>query len=150
MDQFDRAILNHLQVDASLTNAELGEKVHLSPSQISRRRTRLEQEGIITGYQAVVDARKVGFEIDVFVRVALTAHSDDTAEEFGRFLRNFHQVRSAYALAGEADYLLHIKTRSLPELSNFVNRQLLPHPNVREVRSEIVLERVKENGPLVL
>ncbi len=150
MDQFDRALLNHLQLDASLTNAELGEKVHLSASQISRRRARLEAGGTITGYRAEVDAAKLGFEIDVFIRVALTAHSDDTAEEFGKFLRGFSQVRSAYALAGEADYLLHIKTRSLPALSDFVNRQLLPHPNVREVRSDIVLERVKENAPLAL
>ncbi len=150
MDQFDRAILNHLQLDASLTNAELGERVHLSPSQISRRRTKLEGDGYIVGYRAEVDAAKLGFDIDVFIRVALTAHSDDTAEEFGKILRGYEQVCSAYALAGEADYLLHVKTRSLRDLSEFVNRQLLPHPNVREVRSEIVLERVKENSPLAL
>ncbi len=150
MDQFDCAILNLLQANASLTNAELGEKVHLSASQISRRRARLEADGYIKGYRAEVNAAKLGFEIDVFIRVTLTAHSDDTAEEFGKFLRNFSQVRSAYALAGNADYLLHVKTRSLPDLANFINRQLLPHANVREVRSEIVLERVKENASLAL
>lgn len=150
MDQFDCAILNLLQADAALTNAELGEKVHLSASQISRRRARLETDGYIKRYRAEVNAAKLGFEIDVFIRVTLTAHSDDTAEEFGKFLRGFSQVRSAYALAGNADYLLHVKTRSLPDLSNFINRQLLPHANVREVRSEIVLERVKENAPLAL
>jgi Lrp/AsnC family leucine-responsive transcriptional regulator len=150
MDQFDYTILNHLQVDAAFTNADLGERAHLSASQISRRRARLEAEGYIKGYRAEVNAEKLGFEIDVFIRVTLTAHSDDTAEEFGKFLKSFSQVRSAYALAGSADYLLHIKTRSLRDLSKFINRQLLPHANVGEVRSEIVLERVKENAPLAL
>ncbi len=150
MDSFDRAILNQLQNDAALTNAELAEKVHLSASQISRRRARLEEDGLITGIRAMVDAAKLGFDIDVFIRVMLTAHSDDTAAEFGRLLNRFDEVRSAYALTGDADYLLHIKLRSLSALSNFINRQLLPHPNVREVRSEIVLERVKENAPLPL
>lgn len=150
MDQFNCAILNHLQVNAALTNAELADQVHLSASQISRRRARLEADGIISGYRAEVDAAKLGFDIDVFIRVTLTAHSDDTAESFGRFLNGFSEVRSAYALAGNADYLLHVKTRSLPDLSHFINRRLLPHPNVGEVRSEIVLERVKENSPLAL
>lgn len=150
MDQFDRAILNLLQKDASLTNAQVGEKVHLSASQISRRRAKMESDGLIITYRAVVDAEKLGFDIDVFIRVTLTAHSDDTAEEFAKFLRSFHQIRSAYALAGDTDYLLHVKTRSLQELSEFINRKLLPHANVREVRSEVVLQRVVENAPLAL
>lgn len=150
MDRFDRAILDCLQQDASLTNSGLSDKVHLSASQISRRRAKLETGGYIEKYCAVLNPEKLGFEIDVFVRVALTAHNGDTAEEFGKTLRAFKQVISAYAIAGEADYLLHVKTRSLAEFSEFVNRKLLPHPNVREVRSEIVLERVKVNAPLPL
>lgn len=148
MDSKDNAILDRLQRDASLTNAELADAISLSPSQVSRRRTRLEEEGIIGVYRAELDAKKLGFDIDAFVRITLTAHSADTAQEFGQFLMGLPAVRSAYAVTGECDYLVHVCLRNLDELSEFVHRSLLPHENVQYVRSDIALQTIVRNAPL--
>jgi len=150
MNDLDIAILNHLQADAQLTNAELADKVHLSASQVSRRRGRLEQAGVVLGYKAELDANRLGLGINAFVRVTLTAHSADTAERFGQFLRSLPQVRSAYSLTGESDYLVHAQVSNLRQLSELVNRSLLPHENVHHVRSDIALDCIVENAPLDL
>jgi len=150
MDNKDRAILAHLQQNSDLTNADLANLVSLSASQVSRRITRLEEAGIISGYRAQVDARQLGLDINAFVRVSLTAHSADTAEEFGRFLQSLPVVRNAYALTGESDYLVHVCLRNLEELSDFVHRSLLPHENVQYVRSDIALDSIVENAPLTI
>ena len=150
MDRLDNAILQQLQFDAGLTNAELAERVSLSASQVSRRRSRLEESGVIKAYKAELDARKIGFGIDAFIRVSLTAHSGDTAEQFGEFLKSLPQIRSAYALTGDSDYLLHVCLQSLEDLSNLVNRSLLPHENVQYVRSDIALDTIVQDAPLHL
>ena len=150
MDEFDRKLLVQLQGNCAQTNAELSERIHLSPSQISRRRVRLEADGIIARQIAVLDGQKLGYDIDVFIRIALTAHDDSTATKFAKFLKDIGEIHAAFAITGDADYLLHIKTRSLADLSALINRKLLPHPNVREVRSEIVLDCIKEFSPLDL
>ncbi|MBX2826369.1 MAG: Lrp/AsnC family transcriptional regulator [Gammaproteobacteria bacterium] len=148
MDRFDCRLLGLLQQDASRSNADLATEIGLSSSQISRRRVRLEQSGVIERYIAKVSAPAVGLQMDVFIRVTLTAHSADTASEFSRFLSTLPELRSAYSLTGDADYLLHAKVRDLASLSELVSQQLLPHKNVREVRSEIALQTIVEDSPL--
>lgn len=148
MDIKDSAILERLQRNANLTNAELAEAVGLSPSQVSRRRTRLEEDGIIAGYRAELDSKKLGLDIDAFVRVTLTAHNADSAKEFGQFLSSLPAVRSAYAVTGECDYLVHVCLRNLDELSEFVHQSLLPHQAVQTVRSDIALKTIVRHAPL--
>jgi len=147
MDKLDRAILDHLQVNAQLTNAELADRVSLSASQVSRRRARLEKNGIIVRYKAELDAEKLDLGINAFVRVALTAHGADTADRFGKFLCSLPQVRSAYSMTGDSDYLIHVRVKNLQDLSELLNRSLLPHENVRHVRSDIALDCIIENAP---
>lgn len=141
-DDFDLKILAALQDDASLTNAALAEMVNLSPSQCSRRRIALEEAGYITGYRAELDAVKLGYGVEAFTRVTLEAHSETTAEEISTFFASLPEVQQAYTLMGDADYLIHVRVRSLDELASFVHRRLLPHPKVAQVRSDIVLERM--------
>jgi DNA-binding Lrp family transcriptional regulator len=142
LDGFDMKILSSLQDDANLTNAALAELVALSPSQCSRRRIVLEQAGYIKGYRAELDAVKLGFEIEAFTRVTLTAQSENTADDIARFFLGLPEVQIAYTLTGDADYLVHVRVRSLGDLARFVHRRLLPHPRVAQVRSDIVLERL--------
>lgn len=142
LDAFDLRILSLLQADASLTNAALGERVNLSPSQCSRRRIALEEAGYIAGYRAELDAQKLGYGVEAFTRVTLEAHSVHTADEIAGFFDSLPEVQAAYTLTGDADYLIHVRVRSLDELARFVHRRLLPHPRVAQVRSDIVLERV--------
>ena len=145
LDPFDLKILVHLQEDASQSNAELGTRIGLSASQCSRRRAGLEAAGYIRAYRAELDARKLGYDIEVFTRVTLSKHKDTTADDFAHFLESLDEVQQAHSVAGDADYLLHIRARSLDALAEFVHKRLLPHPHVAQVRSDIVLKTIKEN-----
>lgn len=150
LDEFDRRILSRLQDDASLTNAALAEAVALSPSQCSRRRIALEAAGLITGYRAELNEAKLGYGVEAFSRVTLTAHSESVVDDIAGFFDTLPEVRMAYTLTGDADYLLHVRVRSLDELASFVHRRLLPHPMVAQVRSDIVLQRAgkRKGAPL--
>jgi DNA-binding Lrp family transcriptional regulator len=145
LDPLDLKLLVVLQDDASLSNAELAERIGLSASQCSRRRAGLEEAGYIRAYRADLDARKLGYSIEAFTRVTLSAHSESTAEEFAHFLEGLDEVQQAHSVAGDADYLLHLRVRSLDELAELVHKRLLPHPHVAQVRSDIVLKTIKEN-----
>ena len=143
IDAFDRAILKALQRDASLTNAQLSELVNLSPSQCSRRRARLEAERAIAGYSARLAPGRLGFGLRAITRVNLSTHNEKTDESFVSFLSRHDAVREAYSVSGDADYVLVILARDLAAFAEFIHRDLLPHPQVAQVRSEIVLRTMK-------
>jgi DNA-binding Lrp family transcriptional regulator len=150
MDALDWRLIDQLQGDASQTNAVLAERIGLSASQVSRRRQRLEEAGVIKGYRAVLDAASVGLGVIVFVHVALDTHSRDNARRFRDLVRLTPSVLEAHALTGEADYLLKVAVGDLKALSQLVNEVLLPHESVARVRSEIALDTLKEPGTLPL
>ena len=150
LDEFDRKILALLQVDARLTNNDLSARVHLSPSQCSRRRQRLEEEGLIRGYRAQLDREKLGFVLVSMVSVTLATHNRDNARRFADLVSRLPEVQEAHALTGEMDYILKVVTPDLKMLSEFVNGVLLPHESVQHVKTAIVLDTLKEAGPLPL
>jgi DNA-binding Lrp family transcriptional regulator len=150
LDGFDWKLLDALQQDASLTNGALAETIGLSASQVSRRRQRLEKEGVIRGYRALIEPSSVGLGVTVFIHVALDTHSRDNARRFRDLVRLTPAILEAHALTGEADYLLKVAVEDLKELSSFVNEILLPHESVARVRSEIALDTLKEPGLLPL
>lgn len=150
IDSFDIAILNALQGDSSLTNAELSEHINLSASQCSRRRAALEAQGIIAGYQAVLNAKALGFGLRAITRVSLAGQQENHDEAFSRFVETQPAIRAAYSVSGEADYILEIHVRDLPDFAEFIHKRLLPHPSVAQVRSEIVLKTMKDRRLLPL
>ena len=150
LDSLDWRLIDQLQTDASQTNAILAERIGLSASQISRRRQRLEEAGVLKGYRAVVDPAAVGLGVTVFIHVALDTHSRDNARRFRDLVRLTPAVLEAHALTGEADYLLKVAVGDLKALSQLVNEVLLPHESVARVRSEIALDTLKEPGVLPL
>ncbi|MBO6718235.1 MAG: Lrp/AsnC family transcriptional regulator [Rhizobiaceae bacterium] len=150
IDQFDRKILAHLQQDARLTNNELSARVNLSPSQCSRRRQRLEDEGYIRGYRAELDRDRLGFPLVNVITVTLATHNRDNARRFAQLLERLPEVQEAHALTGEMDYFLKVVTPDLKSLADFVNGVLLPHESVQHVKTAIVLETLKESGTLPL
>lgn len=143
LDGFDLKILGELQRDGHLTNNELSELIALSPSQCSRRRSRLEAEGYITGYQAQIDRLKLGLELMVVISVTLATHNRDNAKRFANLISGLPEVLEAYALTGEMDYHLRLVTPDLAGLSRFVNDVLLPHDSVQHVKTAIVLDTLK-------
>jgi DNA-binding Lrp family transcriptional regulator len=147
-DQFDRKIMALLQDDARLTNNDLSGHVNLSASQCSRRRQRLEDDGFIRFYRAVLDRDRLGFSLVNIISVTLATHNRDNARRFGELLARLPEVLEAHALTGEMDYILKVVTPDLKSLSEFVNDVLLPHESVQHVKTAIVLETLKETGAL--
>jgi DNA-binding Lrp family transcriptional regulator len=150
MDEFDIRLLDALQADGRLTNNDLADRVGLSPSQCSRRRTALEEAGIIESYHASLAAAAVGLDVLVFVQVTLATHSPDTAQAFAKLISGIEEVQEAYALTGEADYLVKMAVPDLKTLSRVLSNVFLPHRSVAHVRSSVVLDRVKQTARLPL
>jgi DNA-binding Lrp family transcriptional regulator len=110
----------------------------------------LEDGGVILSYRAMLSPEKVGLTLIVFIHVALDQHSRENAGLFQQLVSDCPEVIEAYALTGEADYLLKVQVRDLAALSHIVNEVLLPHPAVARVRSEIALQTLKRPSPLPL
>ena len=148
MDNFDRAIAFSLQKDASLTNNQLAEIVNLSPSQCSRRKSALENNGIIQSYTANLNAKAMGYNLRAVVRVSLTKHDKLNASRFTEFVSTHDEILEAHSVSGDADYILSIHARDLDAFADFIHNMLLPHPDVSQVRSEIVLKTLKASNGL--
>jgi DNA-binding Lrp family transcriptional regulator len=150
LDTFDLRILRALQDDGRLTNQNLAEIAGLSASQCSRRRMRLEEEKLISGYRAELAPDALGFGVIAFIQITLATHSPDNAKKFRALVNRIDEIQEAYSLTGDADYMIKAVLRDLRSLSHMVNDVLLPHPSVAHVRSSIVLDRLKESGKLPL
>lgn len=148
LDEFDLRLLACLQEDGRLTNQQVGERVGLSASQCSRRRMALEGAGLIRGYEARLAAEALGFKVIAFIQVTLSRHSEDAARRFRELLEGLDAIQEAHAMTGDSDYLLKAVLPDLRELSTLVNEILLSHGSVAQVRSSLVLERLKEAGRL--
>lgn len=150
LDKTDRKILALLQEDARLTNNDIAERIHLSPSQCSRRRARLERDGLIAGYHARIDREKAGFGLVNFISVTLSTHNRNNAARFAELMARLPEVQEAHALTGEMDYILRVVTPDLRSLSDFVNETLLPHEAVQNVKTSIALQTLKDTSALPL
>jgi DNA-binding Lrp family transcriptional regulator len=150
MDRFDIKLLDALQQDGRLTNYDLAERVGLSASQCSRRRAALEQAGVIASYHARLSTAGVGLGVVVFVQVTLAAHSPENSKRFLRLIEGLDEVQEAYALTGDADYLVRLAVPDLQALSRVLNEVFLPHESVAHVRSSIVLDQLKQSARLPL
>jgi len=150
LDGFDLRILDALQNNGRLTNAELAEKIGLSASQCSRRRSALEKAGTISGYAGLLAAEALGLTLTVFVEVTLNAHSEEGARRFASLVKNLDEIQEAYSLTGDVDYLLKLSVTNLARLQQILNTRLLGHETVARIRSSIVLEKVKQTTCLPL
>ena len=136
-------LLAALQRGVRLTNAELAERVHLSPSACLRRVQRLEREGVIAGYRAEVDPERLGLGLQAFVRVQLRHHEAAAVAAFGEFVNAWDEVVTCHALTGDMDYLLHVVVQDLEHFSRFLLDRLLAQAGVADVNSSFVLRTVK-------
>ncbi len=150
LDMFDLRILRELQEDGRLTNAELSERIGLSPSPCLRRTRRLEEEGLIASYQARLDAGRLGLGVLAFIQVHLERQVDEAAREFEAAVLALPQVIACYSVTGDSDYLLHVVCEDLDGFAHFAHDILMGLPGVRGVRSSLALKRVKESGRLPL
>lgn len=143
LDRTDLQLLVELQRGGRPTNAELAERVHLSPSACLRRVQRLEREGVIRGYRAEVDPERVGLGLQAFVRVQLNHHDAASVAAFAGFVDDWDEVVACHALTGDMDYLLQVVVRDLDHFSRFLLDRLLTQAGVADVNSSFVLRTVK-------
>ena len=148
LDSLDTRLLAALQQDAHLTAHLLSDKLNLSASQIGRRRQRLEADGYIQGYVARLDPVRLGLRVQGFVQVHLSTHGPEHSASFARLLDTSPEITSAWAMTGDADYLLRVYCADLSALNTLIHDVLLPHPAVARVHSQIVMDQLKRDGPL--
>ena len=146
LDRTDVRILEQLQRDGRLSHIDLAERVGLTPTPCTRRVRRMEKAGIIRGYAAIVDPKRVGQNVAAYIQIKLERHTDDVIERFRRTLEERPEVVAAHAMTGEMDFLLQVVVSDLDALGRFTLHQLLKLPGVRDVRSSLVLETLKTSA----
>jgi Lrp/AsnC family transcriptional regulator len=150
LDATDFRILDLLQSDASLSAADVAARVGLSQSPCWRRIHRLETDGFITQRVAVLDRRKLGFRVMVFVHVKLVRGARNSLPDFEQQVSAFPEVLECHMLMGEKDFLLKVVTRDVEAYERFLRHRLSTLPSVQEVQSSMALSTVKHTGRLPL
>lgn len=148
LDPFEKKILRELQRDASLTTAELAERVGLSATPCWRRINRLEQEGYIRARVALVDRRKVGLNAHIFAQVKLNAHGRANLDEFGAAIQGFPEVLDCFVLMGSTDFMLRIVAKDIDAYEKFFFDRLSKLPGVQEINSTVALSEIKSTSAL--
>jgi len=150
LDRTDRRILEQLQADGRLSNQELAERVLLSPSPCLRRVRALERSGVIQRYAAMLDPLRVGLELLAYVSVKLEKRGKMPVDQFTRAVQSWPEVIACFSMTGDMDYLMRVQVEDLAHYSRFIMDKLLKQPGVIDIRSNFVLERVKETSALPL
>ena len=143
LDRIDRAILTALVDDGRISNAQLAEKVGLSPSPCWQRVRRLEESGVISGYTAIIDNARLGTSDIVLVEVALERHDETVVEEFGKAMAALPEVLEVYLTAGEYDYLVKVAVDGTAGYEEFLRRKLYKVRGIRHSRSSFALRCLK-------
>jgi len=150
LDAVDCRIIAALQAEGRLINVELAARIGLSPSPCLRRVDRLERDGYIEGYRAMLGRKRIGLGLTVFVGVKIDGHADDRATEFEEMVVAMTEVVACHMVSGEADYLLEVVVADLEHYQRFLLGRLLDIPIVKEVRSNIAIQTLKAAAPLPL
>lgn len=146
IDAIDRRILQALQREGRLTQLELADQVGLSPSPCARRVKRLESEGYIRGYSALIDEEKLGFGFSIFVSVRLDKQIDERLVNFEEAICQCPEVVDCWLMTGSFDYLLRVAVTDLHEFERFLTANLTRIDGVASIESSIPLRRVKERA----
>ena len=150
IDRYDLALLDALQRKGDATNAQLGEAVHLSPSQISRRLARLADVGIIAGQAALLDAAAIGLSVTAFAQVILERHGTTQSDAFENAAAAMPEVMECFSVSGDADYFLRIVAPDLQAFSELMMKRVLRLPGVAHIKTNIALQKVKQTHVLPL
>ncbi|MCI5096084.1 MAG: Lrp/AsnC family transcriptional regulator [Rhodobacteraceae bacterium] len=145
LDPIDRKILSELQADGRMTNVELAKRVGISAPPCLRRVRTLEEAGFIRGYHADVNARELGFEVQVFAMVGLDSQAEVELSAFEERCRNWPLVRECHMLNGEVDFILKCVAPDLSSFQSFLTSELLTTPNVASVKTSLVIRGAKDD-----
>ena len=144
LDRIDRRLLRELQDEGRITNVELAQRVGLTAPPCLRRVRALEDEGVIRGYHADLDASKLGYAITVFALVSLKSQAEDALRQFEEHMKGLPEVRECHMLNGEIDFILKIVSRDLQSFQEFLTSKLTPAPNVASVKTSLTIRTAKQ------
>ncbi len=150
LDPIDRAILELLQANGRISNAELAQQIELSPSATLNRIRRLEERGLIRGYTALLDREKLGYDMLCFVQLTLQVHQPEQVETIRQAIEQMPEVLECYHVTGDYDYLLKVVIKNRKDLERFVLTRLTPIPGVARIYTSLVLNEVKSSTVLPL
>ena len=150
LDRWDLAILRELQADARLTNAELAQRIGLSPAPTWRRVRWLEQQGYITGYRAEIDRRKIGLGVLAFVRVDAERNNAESTQALEQAIRQVPEVVSCHYISGTGTFELQVVAADLDAYSRLSREVLFKLPNVKDLHTSFSLGEVKAGAALPL
>ena len=150
MDRTDTKILSTLQRDGRLSNQGLADQVGISAAACWRRVRALEEEGVITGYAAILDRRRVNLNLCAFVHVTLSRHVQESTISFEEAILGRSEVLECFATTGDADFILRVVTESIESLDQFLEDFLFALPQISQVRSNIALRELKFETALPL
>ena len=142
VDAIDLKILHQLQMNARISNVDLAEAVGLSPSPCLRRVKRLEDDGVISRYVALVDPNAMGLTVNVFVQVSLERQVEDYLQRFETSVKSWPEVMECYLMTGDADYHLRIVVSDLQAYETFLKDKLTRVPGISNIRSSFALKPV--------
>jgi Lrp/AsnC family leucine-responsive transcriptional regulator len=146
LDRTDLRILSMLQREGRLPVVELADRVSLSPTACQRRVRKLEDCGVIHRYAAVLSPAALGLQVQAFVRVSIERQSREATQAFEAAIQARPEVRACYVMTGDLDFLLHVWTTDLQAFAEFSMKVLIGLPGVKDVRSSLVLEAVKDDS----
>ena len=144
LDRQDRQILALLQENGRMTNLELSEKIGLSPTPCLRRVKRLEEEGVITGYAAIVDQKAYGLPLSVFVSVRLSQQNEEQIKEFEKAVAGWNEVTECHLMTGSRDYLLHIYADGIEGYERFLKQKMTRLKCIQSVETNFAMSTIKK------
>lgn len=150
LDTTDINILNHIQGNAKLSNVELAERVHLSPSPCLARVRNLEKAGVISRYVTLLNPQSVGLNVSVFIQISLEKQAKKELDVFESAIRKRPEVMECYLMTGESDYLLRVVVPDVQALEHFIIHELTRIPDIANIRSSVALKQVKYDTALPL
>ncbi len=148
LDEVDIRILTLLQEEGRLSNAKLAERLKLSETPVWRRLRRLEEDGFIKGYQALIDRKKLGIGLIAFVRVTFANHTGEQPFQFEEAIQTIPEILSCHNVTGESDYQLQVVARDIESYGDFVATVLRRLPGVAEIHSSLSMREIKSSGRL--
>lgn len=146
LDLIDWKILRELQANGRITNVQLARRVGLSPPPCLRRVRALEKAGFIAGYRAMLNAGKLGFDVQVFAHVGLKSQAEAELNAFTARARAWPLVRECYAISGDADFILKCVARDIHQMQDFIIKELTAAPNVEHVKTTLILTVAKHEA----
>ena len=150
LDKFDVQILDQLQADARLTNAELAQRVGLSAAPCWRRVRALEEAGYIKGYHAEIDRQKIGLGVLAFVRLDADRNTGDATRKLEEAIRKLPEVIACHYISGAGTFELQVMAQDLDSFSRFALKSLINLPNVKDLHTSFSLGEVKASSALPL